>query len=310
MNIQFITPFSRGFSRMKRALFQPFDLKKWFVIGFTAWLAGLMDNSGGGNGGGKGDIDSFGDVLDLPYRAWEWLTENPAWFLLAGAIIFFVFFLIIVFSWLSSRGKFMFVDNIVRERALIAQPWRDYAKEGNSLFVWRLGFTIICLVIVIGFLYQVWRTTIDLYYGPFDEFIPWGFLIKMAFLFLFIILILGYIDLLLSEFIVALMYKHRITATQAWSRFLNLHWSHLLQFLAFGLFWLILSIAAIIAVITVSVAMCCIGIILLIIPYINAVYLLPISYTFRAFSLEFLAQFGPEYSVFADNLESTTVVAG
>jgi hypothetical protein len=36
---------------------------------------------------------------------------------------------------------------------------------------------------------------------------------------------------------------------------------------------------------------CCIGFVLLIIPYIGTVTLLPILYTYRALSLEFLAQF-------------------
>src|SRR5438309_11455749 len=46
-------PLSRGFYRMKRQLFEPFDPVKWLVIGFCAWLAqlgstqlGLHYNSG------------------------------------------------------------------------------------------------------------------------------------------------------------------------------------------------------------------------------------------------------------------------
>ena len=42
----------------------------------------------------------------------------------------------------------------------------------------------------------------------------------------------------------------------------------------------------------------CIGWLLLVIPYIGTVVTLPFWYTLRAFSLEFLAQFGPEYNVF------------
>ena len=43
MQIRFIDPLSRGWGRMKKALFQPFDMKKWFLVGFTAFLAGLAD---------------------------------------------------------------------------------------------------------------------------------------------------------------------------------------------------------------------------------------------------------------------------
>ncbi len=37
-SIQFSLPTSLSFTGMKRVLFQPFDLGKWFVLGFTAQL--------------------------------------------------------------------------------------------------------------------------------------------------------------------------------------------------------------------------------------------------------------------------------
>ena len=44
--IQIFKPFGEAFELMKKILFQPFDLKKWLVIGFAAWLANL---GGGGS---------------------------------------------------------------------------------------------------------------------------------------------------------------------------------------------------------------------------------------------------------------------
>jgi hypothetical protein len=63
----------------------------------------------------------------------------------------------------------------------------------------------------------------------------------------------------------------------------------------------------IICIIILGLLTCCLGFILLIIPYIGSVITLPISYTFRAFSLEFLEQFGPEFKLFPDSEESTKV---
>ena len=40
-NIEIFKPFGEAFELMKKILFQPFDLKKWFIIGFAAWLANL-----------------------------------------------------------------------------------------------------------------------------------------------------------------------------------------------------------------------------------------------------------------------------
>jgi uncharacterized membrane protein YccF (DUF307 family) len=54
----------------------------------------------------------------------------------------------------------------------------------------------------------------------------------------------------------------------------------------------------VIAVVAAGLATCCVGWILLAIPYISTVVTLPAWYTYRAYSLEFLAQLGPEYDAF------------
>jgi hypothetical protein len=59
-------------------------------------------------------------------------------------------------------------------------------------------------------------------------------------------------------------------------------------------------VAVVICVIIACLLTCCIGFLFLIIPYINAVVLLPISYAFRAFSVEFLGQFGPGFVLFPE----------
>ncbi len=45
---------------------------------------------------------------------------------------------------------------------------------------------------------------------------------------------------------------------------------------------------------------CCIGGCFMAIPYIGAVIMLPISVFFRAYSLEYLSQYGEEFRVFGD----------
>ena len=39
--IEIFKPFGEAFELMKKILFQPFDLRKWLVIGFAAFLASL-----------------------------------------------------------------------------------------------------------------------------------------------------------------------------------------------------------------------------------------------------------------------------
>jgi hypothetical protein len=94
------------------------------------------------------------------------------------------------------------------------------------------------------------------------------------------------------------MYKDNLTATKAWGRFLSIFNKHPFHFILFGLFIFVLMVGFMIGVIFAGFMTCCIGFILLVIPYIGTVITLPVWYTLRAFSLEYFAQFGTEYNVF------------
>jgi len=138
MNIEYFEPLSRAWNRMKIALFKPFDITKWFVIGFSAFLAGLTEGNGssGGNGTSRlGDDVSFREFIEFPNTAWEWLMDNPGWFIAIVAIVVVLFAVGITLTWLSSRGMFMFLDNVAQDKAQIAKPWKQYKTEGNSLFL-------------------------------------------------------------------------------------------------------------------------------------------------------------------------------
>ena len=66
MGVSYVEPLSRAVERMRGTLFQPFDLVKWLVMGFSAWLAGLATGGGGGTGWQTSDwdeIDSPGEAV-------------------------------------------------------------------------------------------------------------------------------------------------------------------------------------------------------------------------------------------------------
>ena len=297
MEIVFLEPLSRAVKRTRLALFTPFDLHKWFIIGFNAFLAGLADwNNGSGGSRGRGHL-SFGEFLDFPRRAWDWLTRPPGWCLAIVFVAIFVFILGAVLLWLSSRGTFMFLDNVVRDKAEVAAPWRKYARAGNSLFIWRLVFSLVALALFAAFGVAFFATGASLYgrtrFNPVP--IPW--IALMAGVFLLLIVVVGYITLFLKDFVAPLMYKNDIPATRGWGLFLDLFGRHPFYFLGYGLFVIVLIIAFVIIVIVAGLVTCCIGWLLLVIPYIGTVVTLPFWYALRAFSLEFLAQFGPDYTL-------------
>jgi hypothetical protein len=302
MNIEYIRPFNRAWGRMKKALFQPFDLRKWFVVGFAAFLSQLTDwPHGGGCGGDHGRFENFKDILDFPRIAWQWMLDHPGWFTLIVFGLFVIIVVAILLTWLSSRGKFMFLDNVVHNRDRVTQPWHEFRGLGNSLFVWRLCFGVICLVVFLGFVILCYSTLIDLSESDFPTrmtVVSVGGMILAA---IVLILIAAYVSLFLDDFVIPIMYKHNMTVTPAWGHFFSLFSSHWSYFLFYGIIILFIYLLFVVGVVVLGLLTCCVGFVLLMIPYIGSVITLPISYTLRGFSLEFLAQFGPEFRVFPES---------
>jgi hypothetical protein len=300
MPIAYLEPFERAWERMKRALFRPFDLHKWFVVGFNAFLAGLAESRNGSVGEkGRGDM-TFREFLDWPNKAWAWLTSHPGWAIAIGILALVVIAIGITLLWLSSRGKFMFLDNVVHNSAEIAKPWREYRKEGDSLFLWRLVFGLVAVAVFIAFAVFFFVGARELYEVGWGRGLPVLLLVGLGLTFLLLLILIGYISLFLNDFVVPIMAKDRVPTVAAWRRFLRLLGRHPFHFLLYGIIIFALYVAFVIVVLVAGLVTCCIGWLLLVIPYIGTVVTLPVWYAFRAFSLEFLAQFGPEYRLFPE----------
>ena len=132
---------------MKKILFQPFDLRKWLVIGFAAFLVSLSAGftfsnplSWSTREDNKAIAESFQDV---------WSERQIEWWVIAliavGALI--ILALVLVLAWVSARGRFIFTDCIVRNRAAIVAPWKEFRAEANSLFI----FSVLALLTLIMF---------------------------------------------------------------------------------------------------------------------------------------------------------------
>ena len=305
MNITYSDPLSRGWNRMKKALFQPFNLSKWFTVGFTAFLAALLDGASPGGSGShnyseryKNQRFDWDEFTNYPNIAWEWLMEHTLWFSLIIIGIFLLIVVSIVLTWLSSRGKFMFLDNVIHDRAEVVKPWHEFKQQGNSLFIWRLVYGFICFFLIVLSLGISVVVIVNLFTGyaeiPVKVFSILGLIIQ----FIILVVLMSFISLFLNDFVVPIMYKNKITTSKAWFKFLPILSRHLGHFILYGLFIFVLMILVIISVILFGLFTCCIGFLFLIIPYIGSVILLPISYTFRAFSVEFLEQFGDDFTIF------------
>lgn len=302
-----------AFERMRTILFRPFDLGKWFLLGFTAWLATLMEgggSSGGSYGSGSDDAttESFSEFFE---EARTWVMDNLELILMIGSIVIGIVIVIgLALTWVRSRGKFMFLDNVVHNRALVSHPWREFRKEGNSLFFWTLvyGFLVFLLIagMMGGALYLSWPMIETEQFNP--EILPSLIALGVG------VLLLGfasaYILMLLENFVVPLMYRNRENAVAAWRKVLSLHSQYFWQFVLFFVWVILLGIGTGILLTILILVTCCIAGIVLAVPYLGAVLMLPITVFFRALGPEFLRQLGDASDLFGSETPAPAALPG
>ncbi len=292
--IEIFKPFGEAFELMKKILFQPFDFKKWLVVGFAAFLASL---SGGFTSSfnplsrwstredNKAIAESFHDVWSEGHMEW-WVIALIA----VGALI--IVAVVLVLAWVSARGRFIFTDCVVRNRAAIVAPWKEFRVEANSFFMFSvLAFLTLITFAVIGTL-GLALPLILRGHGARP-----GTALLIAFcLFLFVLACMAFGFALTLLLMVPVMYRQRCRAMDAFGQALRLMRGHPGPVLLYMLFFLVLLIAAAVISCAVTCVTCCIAAI----PYVGTVVLLPLPVTLGAFSLLFLRQFGPNYDVWAD----------
>ena len=292
--IEIFRPFGKAFELMKKILFQPFDLKKWLVIGFAAFLARLSGGSGysfnpfsrwSAREDRKAIAESFGDVGPLSQMEW-WVIALVVF----GVLI--ILTLVLVFMWLGARGRFIFTDCVVRNRGAIVAPWKEFRAQGNSFFLFSLLVMLcICVVIVLValtlFLPSILRGSVG---QP-----GLGFWIALG-IFLFVMLCLGFSWALVSQLMIPIMYRQRSLARQAFRQSVGLIAAQPGPMLLYFLFLFVILFAAGLISCLAACVTCCIAAI----PYIGTVLLLPIPVTLHGFSLLFLRQFGSNYDVWAN----------
>jgi hypothetical protein len=268
--------------------------RKWFVLGFCAFLANL--GSGGSynfngnpwNRSARHSGPDFGSVTN-------WITEHLPLVIALGVVLFIaILALAILLQWLSSRGQFMFLDGVARDRAGIVEPWTRFRDLGDRLFRFRLMLmlaTFAFLVVCVGL--GVLIALPDLHEHTFGRPALTALLGAGGVLVLGLIAI-GIISVLLRDFVVPIMYHRGLDISAAWDVLKReLLPGNGWKFVGFYLMSFLLGIVSALLMLLGCCLTCCIALL----PYISSVVFLPLFVFFRCYSLGFLEQFGEGWRI-------------
>lgn len=294
-SLSVIQPISPAIQRTQRILFQPFHLSKWLRLGFCAFVMGSVQTGGFGGGNRGSDSGSGGDWSQFRSIG-SWLQEHLS--ILIAVVIGVMLVLVVLgmlFTWLSSRGTFMLLDGVVRNRGAILTPWREYQREGNSLFRFRFCLGLISLValggiVSLAFLIGLTELRTGLWSARSTAAMIYSVIVIISWA-----LISWAVSVLLMDFVVPVMYLRRISTLEAWQLVIkNIITAYPGSFALYVLARFIVNSVIGTLSFIVTILTCCIALI----PYVGSVILLPLTVFQLTYPLAFLQQLGPEWQFF------------
>jgi len=302
--ISVIEPIGPAFEKVKTILFRPFDLGKWFVIGFCAWLAYL--GSGGGNGGRGGRGGGPSEAREAFGQAKEFVLENLVWMIpVALTVVALIIVVWLVFTWLSSRGRFMFLHCVAENKAEVKVPWTKFRQHANSLFLFRIVLGLIGFA-AIGLPILLTVACIAMIIAG-DGAVVIGILgcVITGLIIIAISIVFAVISKFTTDFVVPIMFLRTTSCIAGWREFLTILSVNKARFALYVLFQIVIALAVGAIVLTAIFVTCCCAACILAIPYIGTVLMLPVLVFKRAYSLLYLVQYGSEFDVFRVETEMT-----
>jgi len=299
-------PVNPALERVKMMLFKPFNLGKWFTIGFCAWLARLCEGGGGGfNSGFNNGINShnqnrIGDSFRHFYeQARQFTLDNLYWIIPAAvAAVLLLLALWVLLLWLSSRGKFMFLHCVALDKAEVSEPWSRFAQQANSLFWFRLVVGLIGMVLMLPMLVVIAVLIVWMILRGEPDLDGIMTAVGLGLAFFMLAIVFGLVRKFTTDFVVPIQFLRGGKCLAAWRELWGLLADHAGLFTLYILFQIVLGMAIGIIVVAAVLITCCVAGCLMAIPYLGTVLLLPVLVFKQSYPLYFLRQFGPSYDVF------------
>ena len=369
MQVSFREIIKDSFQWMVTVLFKTFNLKKWIAFTFIAIIAGYLSfnsnfnipNNKTDNNAlqtcpsagiifqslGLAEAEESEEVISLGMeqepiedmteaKGLERFFDEPADYIVVGIVGVILMIIMVLFIWLNSRFKFIFIEDIVKNDGSIKLPWANNAYIGNQLFLFNLFFTIAYLSILglIAFRgYVSWENTLGAFdvHGSVSKVII--SIIPHILLFIISTLVAAFIYFFVDNLVTPIMFKLKQAFMPSWVLASNLFKKNLGNFVAYYFITIGLGLGAafatmliamvyLIAVVILGALLVVLGAgILSIIPlglkvgvsfalgifavliimcaqFIMNMLLLPIPVFFRTLGLKFIAVLDKSYDVF------------
>lgn len=319
--IDFGRAIQTAWDRMTIILFRPFDFAKWGLIGFNAFLAllgegGVAINNPIPSSSQKTSYE-FNTVPQAlhafkQFTTWAGDLPNNPWLKLMVCLGAAYVVIWLVLTWVGCRAQFVFLDNIVRNRAALAVPWQRYGRQGMVWFGFHLGLvalSFLFLATAVGaFLFLNW-TWIS---AGRD---PGGTEIAMAVVVFLVFFVLGIIGMailfLVHSMVLPLYFTQRMSLVTALLAVMTLVFTRpISMFVYLLLSFVIVILSAFISCFALLTAFCAtlsIACWVSCFPFVGTMLMsmvlcqliLPLLIFQRCFQLGVLEQFGPQYDVFS-----------
>jgi len=206
--------------------------------------------------------------------------------------ILFIFFLYVIILKLKSRGDFMFVKRWYTPDDTITECWHETRENANKFFAWRIRFYGVLLLICLLNLGTLYSNFLVPYVASgylWDGVYVRSLAISAA------VTVISWFVFVIGEtfgvgFVVPVLHWHDVSVARAWGKVFALcnqfPGAVILYVLSLMRMWTGFAVVMILVIILT----CCIAAFPLMIPYVGAVCLLPVSFFFRGYSICFLSQ--------------------
>ncbi|MDD4025380.1 MAG: DUF4339 domain-containing protein [Kiritimatiellae bacterium] len=284
---------SDAFAGMTAILFRPFDMTRWFSIGFCAWLA-MFGTQMSFNpaelklGREEAELRAFKTAVD---NILERLASH-SWGVAEALAIAVTLLFALLFCKLRSRGDFMFLHRWYSPDATIRHCWTASRAAGQELFVWRVYLYVIVTLLLTLDGVAAYGYVVKPYLAAGKV---WDVSLRMpaagfATAATLILTVAALVSHLTKAFVAPVMYWHGVNVARGWLAVFGLCNQYPFAVIGYLVCGMVCAMAAGLALLAVGILTCCIGFIPFMLPYFGAVAMLPYSLFFRGYTVCFLSR--------------------